>query len=347
MTQNRDFSLDIAKAICIVLMVIGHSGCTTYLHDFVYMFHMPCFFFVSGWLLSDRYLTDVCTGLKRKLKGSYWPFVKWQFIFLFLHNAFVQMHFYAEAYSLRDFAEQLLRTVIMAGGESLLGGYWFLISLTWASVATLLLLYVLKKRDSLTVLSISGGVILILLTCSLWCLIPFKLPSQFGEQTIMATAFYMSGCLFRRVGLHPKHIGVWGLCLYVLPAVAAVFTQFNMVTEKGMMIFPLYVVAMFGTVATLFCSQALAKTSIAPLLSYIGSKTLYILTFHFLAFKPITYILIRINDMPITYMSQFPVLEEASGWMWIVYSISGVCLSLLTWNLFHLPCWQLLRMKKK
>ncbi len=49
MRNNRDKSLDIAKAICIILMVVGHSGCPTYLHDFVYMFHMPCFFF-HKWL---------------------------------------------------------------------------------------------------------------------------------------------------------------------------------------------------------------------------------------------------------------------------------------------------------
>lgn len=82
MRNNRDKSLDIAKAICIILMVVGHSGCPTYLNDFVYMFHMPCFFFVSGWLLNDKYITDLKTGLIQKAKGSYYPFVKWTLIFL-------------------------------------------------------------------------------------------------------------------------------------------------------------------------------------------------------------------------------------------------------------------------
>ena len=35
MRNNRDKSLDIAKAICIILMVVGHSGCPTYLLDFI------------------------------------------------------------------------------------------------------------------------------------------------------------------------------------------------------------------------------------------------------------------------------------------------------------------------
>ena len=65
MGQKRDLTLDLAKAICIILMVIGHSGCPDYLHRFIYMFHMPCFFFISGYLLNDKYLTNLKTGLWR------------------------------------------------------------------------------------------------------------------------------------------------------------------------------------------------------------------------------------------------------------------------------------------
>ena len=90
-TLQRDKTLDIAKGICIILMVIGHSGCPTYLHDFIYMFHMPCFFFISGWLLNDRYITDLKTGLIQKAKGSYYPFVKWTLIFLLFHNVLEQL----------------------------------------------------------------------------------------------------------------------------------------------------------------------------------------------------------------------------------------------------------------
>lgn len=96
MRNNRDKSLDIAKAICIILMVVGHSGCPTYLYDFVYMFHMPCFFFVSGWLLNEKYVTDLKTGLIQKAKGSYYPFVKWTLIFLLFHNVFASMHIIIE-----------------------------------------------------------------------------------------------------------------------------------------------------------------------------------------------------------------------------------------------------------
>lgn len=153
---NRNKALDIAKAICISLMVIGHSGCPDYLNHFIYMFHMPCFFFISGWLLKDKYLTDWRKGLYNKIKGSYFPFVKWSLIFLLLHNVFAWLHLYDTSYSLHEFAIKALRIVTMTGSEQLLGGYWFLISLCWASVLSLLLLYFVNKCKLLNN-SVIGG----------------------------------------------------------------------------------------------------------------------------------------------------------------------------------------------
>ena len=157
MRNNRDISLDIAKAICIILMVVGHSGCPTYLHDFVYMFHMPCFFFVSGWLLNDKYIADLKTGLLQKAKGSYYPFVKWTLIFLLFHNVFALMHIYENSYSWQTFMERIVRAFTMTGSESLLGGFWFLISLFWASIISLLFLNILSRRCLLAENTISGG----------------------------------------------------------------------------------------------------------------------------------------------------------------------------------------------
>lgn len=159
MGKKRDLTLDIAKAICIILMVVGHSIASnnSYLFRFIYMFHMPCFFFISGWLLSNKYLADLKTGLIRKMKGSYWPYVKWMIIFLLLHNLFAHLHIYDTSYSMPEFAIKIARIFTMTTGEQLLGGFWFLISLFGASVASLLFLWCLKRAGKLTNICISGG----------------------------------------------------------------------------------------------------------------------------------------------------------------------------------------------
>lgn len=64
--KKRDLSLDIAKGICIILMVVGHAGCPEWINKFMGLIRMPCFFFISGILLSDRYLDDLKSGGTQK-----------------------------------------------------------------------------------------------------------------------------------------------------------------------------------------------------------------------------------------------------------------------------------------
>lgn len=65
--KKRDLSLDIAKGICIILMVVGHAGCPEWINKFMGLIRMPCFFFISGILLSDRYLDDLKSGVRKNI----------------------------------------------------------------------------------------------------------------------------------------------------------------------------------------------------------------------------------------------------------------------------------------
>lgn len=49
MNNTRNLSLDVAKGLCIILMVIGHLPWdSNFGHNFIESFHMPLFFMVSG-----------------------------------------------------------------------------------------------------------------------------------------------------------------------------------------------------------------------------------------------------------------------------------------------------------
>ena len=50
MIKERLVYIDTAKAICIFLMVIGHSGICQWLNFYIYSFHMPALFIISGFL---------------------------------------------------------------------------------------------------------------------------------------------------------------------------------------------------------------------------------------------------------------------------------------------------------
>lgn len=63
-------------------------------------------------------------------------------------------------------------------------------------------------------------------------------------------------------------------------------------------------------------------------LEFIGQNTLTILTWHFLSFKVVSLIIIKIYDLPIERLSEFPVISEyaTKGW-WVAYFIMAMLVS--------------------
>lgn len=133
--------------------------------------------------------------------------------------------------------------------------------------------------------------------------------------------------------MHFDHPLMTGLLLLLVPAIAACFIKLNMVTVQGWLVLVNYVIAMTGTMGIVLLSRELSKHCIAPILTYIGNKTLYILVFHFLAFKLVSFVYLHFNGLPIELLTMFPVLEETNSWMWIVYVISGIIFPFAVWEL--------------
>ncbi len=48
--KERNKWIDIAKGITIILMVLGHTTIPDVASRFIWAFHMPLFFIVSGWM---------------------------------------------------------------------------------------------------------------------------------------------------------------------------------------------------------------------------------------------------------------------------------------------------------
>lgn len=333
--QERDRSLDIAKGICIVLMVVGHSGCPEYLFNFIYSFHMPCFFFISGMLLCNKYLTDIKGGILKKLKGYYWPFIKWEMIFLLLHNVFVYFHIYKNCYTIPEIIMESIRVLTMSGGEQLLGGFWFLICLTWASIGSILFFGMLQKYNKLTDIYILSGVILSVIIASIEIYFPFYVPQQLDEKTFLALAFFMSGYLYRRLGMNRNNpMAHWYILCLMIPAIISFFIHLSMADAKMLSGF-YFIVALSGSVGILQFARILGNGSIADVFNYIGKKTLYILIFHFISFKIVSYIWLICNREPIERMSEFPTQSGAPYWLWIIYCIVGVGVPLAIWEIRH------------
>jgi len=83
--NGRIEEIDIAKGICILLMVVGHSGAPKSVIYYIYAFHMPFFFFVSG--ITTTIDKPFLQFLKGKLNGLVVPFLFYYVIYLLSYSA--------------------------------------------------------------------------------------------------------------------------------------------------------------------------------------------------------------------------------------------------------------------
>lgn len=144
------------KALGIMLMVLGHSGNTLHANDFIDMFHMPLFFIASGYCFKEKYLSAPRQYLYNKIKGIWWPYVKWSLLFLLLHNVCFHLHLYSDLYGWKEYVSHLYtpheflhlaKCVVfkMNGHEQLLGGYWFMNALFFGSLIAWPIIRFVKK----------------------------------------------------------------------------------------------------------------------------------------------------------------------------------------------------------
>ena len=69
-------------------------------------------------------------------------------------------------------------------------------------------------------------------------------------------------------------------------------------------------------------------------LSYIGKHSIEILVYHFLSFKIVTLLMIKLYNLNNAELSSFPVLYAYPYW-WIIYSFTGILIPLLIGFLFR------------
>ena len=326
-TKKHDISISVAKGLLITLMVIGHSGAPSDVVGFLYLIHMPCFFFISGMLFKEKYLLDVRSYIKRKINGLYVPFVKWSLIFLLLHNLFAWLNIYSTHYTIGDAGTRLFKIFTLTGSEQLLGGFWFLKELLYASVITILFskfvttLGVKQNGRNLLLQSLFFVVLAYLVSIA-----PFKIPT-IGSKTLLATAYFIAGSAFKKINAGEKRpLGV-GILGYIAVIAVSLFFTAN-IDVTGHAIFTYFVISLIGSISTIYTAKHIWGGGMR-VMNFIGKNTLNILTFHFLAFKIVSLAVIVAYGLPIERLAEFPVLAHNSSFLWILYTIAGVALPLL------------------
>lgn len=340
MAVQYNNSITHIKAIGILLMVLGHSGCNlTWLVNIIYMFHMPIFFFASGYCFKEGYINKPRDFVKNKIRGLWVPFVKWGVVFLLLHNLFYSLNFYNEQYSgssLIDHTYSLKEIIVRLGGiltfqfsEPLLGGYWFLGALFFGSILALFLI----KYSRNYLLGVITLVIINLIINLLQSKISI-LGYTYASQYLLAANFFYLGRLFKIKEIKPfafkyrilvYFLVVIGSFVWLVPMGAHYYETWKILP---------YIISATLVVWALYSAieqhNKVMNNWSKRLLSFVGNNTLPLLTWHFLSFKVVSLIIIWIYNLPKETLASHPVITEFanSGW-WLVYFFIGSVIPLI------------------
>lgn len=343
MPNNRNNFLSTAKGIGIILMVMGHCGIPEPFGKFIYQFHMPLFFFCSGYFIKDIHnINDLYNTFLKRFKGIYIKFLCWSLLFLCLHNVFFYLNIYNDIvlfreepsclYSLSDYVNKAYKIVFsMNEHEQLVRSFWFLKQLFLSCILVSTLIYFTNK------ITLNKHAYLILL----FGLFTMTLISKYSNWTLpaiwdislvfMSSSFYLSGYIFRKYDILRKLnnittsivlLSILIMGLYVLPWT-------NMLEYSFSTTIPFFVVAFSGTILTINVSQVIEKNKVKRMFYYLGQNTMVIFALHMLCFKIGNLIKIGIYDWPIYRLAEFQIIYEHNSLFWIVYTIIGISVPLL------------------
>lgn len=174
--------IDWSKVFAIYLVALGHllgnTGMEGYLHNCIYLFHMPFFFFVSGYLLKSND-QKFEAYLKQSFKKLIVPYILLNLIGnAFLIPTWILSHKWP--------VEQLFY-FITADGHGEPGPTWFLVCLFWVR---LIAFPVLRLR-------ILGQVIIIALSGLIAYIFPYHLYWRI-DVAFMALPFFLIGNILRK-----------------------------------------------------------------------------------------------------------------------------------------------------
>ncbi|MBQ6768923.1 MAG: acyltransferase family protein [Prevotella sp.] len=366
-STKRNTVISIAKAIGIILMVIGHAESPDVLHRFLYEFHMPLFFAAAGYFFSLRYLDDEMTFIKKRFKGLYWPFVKWSVIFLLLHNLMFDIGILNEVYGNEQGGvthpytwrqtEQCLWNIVTAMGgydQFLNGAFWFFRGLLVASILYLIIYKLVDRiyssyrnyidyrdyRDNRNCPTPYIVCLLLLLLCAWKTYEGLKVITlvQGGYRELMGAFFFGCGYIFRQWEERYR-VKWWTTLLFAV--IVWWFSQHLWANMNWRSTFEQFLSLPFpaicGCLMVYNISTWIDKHEgiIKRFLVFCGDNTLSIFVFHILSFKLVSLLKIWYYGLDPQQIGCHMVIHEHAkeDCFWILYTIAGVGVPLLmTWG---------------
>ena len=251
MDKNRNEFMDIAKGIAILSVIISHCG-EGIVHDFLYIFHVPVFFIISGYFFKEY---DLSTFIKKKVKGYLIPYLSFGLLLTLLF--WISDIATYQSFSFRYFIDELLAIVIIQIRNTTL---WYMAALICSTIIFYILVRISPNDIVLFILASICSISFILYDTYISIPLPWNLDVGF-----IAQIYLVFGYLSRKHSLitrliNSKHY-VLIINLFILIGVVLSIINYKITNTKFEMfnssygLFPLTISAsILGSLAVIIIS---------------------------------------------------------------------------------------------
>ena len=286
---NRINWIDQAKGIGILLVVVGHMTIPLNLSILIFSFHMPLFFFISGYLFNEKkYAYDFKTVAFSKFSTLVWPFITFTFLALLLRST----------YDFKNTIETFDYVRFLIGMDSINVPLWFLTALFSAEIIFSQIVRYSKHR-----LEVIVGVVSVLVTIGFINAYFWHIEALYNIHiALIALSFFLTGWLFKKYGVLETVDNIKSLIIYLFISSMTLFyfalnnSKLDMLESNYENIMYVFLAAFTGIVSSILLAKLLQKIKyIKAIFSYLGENSLIILATHTI-YAP--FILATIGHLP-------------------------------------------------
>ena len=337
--------VDIIKGFAIISVVVGHIAfnypdCRLFpVSDIIaWLWHVPVFFMVGGFFISDEKLQHPKSFIIGKVKGLYLPILYLYIPATLLHNIFLDVGLYDTAieyggkhvvyWTMKDFGIRCIEAIFFAGREPILGAMWFAYVLFMALCLLSILRFAVKKggndnvarQRKIFLLLLMGGVIC---SCLMTNVLNFTIP-RFNNVLTAAWLIYVGFLVKNKYKVEFNNKYVFIICAFTFYCLAVLKGGVHL--NRNEYDDPISLTS--SSFAALYILGYIAKKCrgrVANIFICIGKDSFWIMGLHFFAFK---ICMIFLNMMGCQFRESL-LMPPAEDPLWLLlFTLGGIFIPL-------------------
>lgn len=301
--KKRSLSVDIAKGISIIAIVLGHInflypvGQLVNTKDlFIYLWHVAVFFLLAGFFIKEEQLVQPKLWFKKKFSSLYLKILFFYIPAVLLHNVLIKIGWYSlesndpviNTYSMMEFAKQTVLAICLGGREPIVCAMWFVYVLFMALIGLSIVSWAIKKISKNDRQYEWMRFIALLSMCVLAGLLSNKYGltiRRFSNTFTAMLLIYVGRIMYQKIKLSFDNGYLAIVCGLVAFEVACMLGGVSLNGNEYKDILQLIGAAPAVLYIIMYIGKHIETNVVGKAIAYVGNNSFYVMALHFVGFK--------------------------------------------------------------